>query len=177
MTEGPRAALQPALRYTFGLTKAMRHLLILTALCTAVTAASQSTLPTGATMKVTPGKESKAAALDTPGTPGSVTIIEAAGVKELMAEHAKREHVLKGYRLQIFLNADRKQAETLRAQFLQKHPDVPAYLSYQAPNFKVRVGDLLTRLEGEKLRAELKAEFPGCYIVPDEIEPPVLTEE
>jgi hypothetical protein len=154
----------------------MRHLLILTALCATMTAAAQSTLPTSATLKATPRKETKAA-VDTPGTPGSVTIIEAAGVKELMADHAKREHVLKGYRLQIYLNADRKQAETLRAQFLQKHPDVPAYLSYQAPNFKVRVGDLLTRLEGEKLRAELKAEFPGCYIVPDEIELPVLPEE
>lgn len=107
---------------------------------------------------------------------GTVTYVEQADVKDLMADYTKREHVLKGYRVQIFLNADRRQAETMRAQFLQKHPEVPAYLSYQAPNFKVRVGDLLTRLEGEKLRAELKAEFPGCYIVPDEIELPRLPE-
>ena len=93
-----------------------------------------------------------------------------------MTDYTKREHVMKGYRVQVFLNADRKQAESIRAQFLQKHPETPAYLSYQAPNFKVRVGDLLTRLEGEKLRAELKAEFPGCYIVPDEIELPRLPE-
>ncbi len=108
---------------------------------------------------------------------GKVTIAEDAAVTGLMTDYAKRHHVLKGYRVQIFLDADRRQAETMRAQFLQKHPDVPAYLSYQAPNFKVRVGDLLTRLEGEKLRAELKAEFPGCYIVPDEIELPRLPEE
>ena len=108
--------------------------------------------------------------------PGRVTIHEDEQVKALMADYTKREHVLKGYRVQVFLNADRKQAESIRAQFLQKHPETPAYLSYQAPNFKVRVGDLLTRLEGEKLRAELKAEFPGCYIVPDEIELPRLPE-
>lgn len=120
----------------------------------------------------------RAADVDTPviGAPGVVTFVEDPAVKALMADHVKREHVLKGYRVQIFLNADRRQAETMRAQFLQKHPEVPAYLSYQAPNFKVRVGDLLTRLEGEKLRAELKAEFPGCYIVPDEIELPRLPE-
>jgi len=108
---------------------------------------------------------------------GQVRIVEAPAVADLMADYAKRDHVLKGFRVQIFLNADRRQAETVRAQFLQKHPEVPAYLSYQAPNFKVRVGDLLSRLEGEKLRAELKAEFPGCYIVPDEIELPRLPEQ
>jgi len=120
----------------------------------------------------------RSAAVDTPltGAPGSVNIHQDARITALMEDYVKREHVLKGYRVQVFLNADRKQAETIRAQFLQKHPDVPAYLSYQAPNFKVRVGDLLTRLEGEKLRAELKAEFPGCYIVPDEIELPRLPE-
>lgn len=156
----------------------MRHFLILTALSATLGSTGQSTLPTGATLKESSAIQRKTAVQDTPvtGATGSVTIVESAGVKELMTAHAKREHVLKGYRVQVFLNADRKQAETVRAQFLQKHPEVPAYLSYQAPNFKVRVGDQLTRLEGEKLRADLKAEFPGCYIVPDEIELPVLLE-
>jgi hypothetical protein len=138
---------------------------------------AQSDLPRPGVMRTTT-VAARPATVDTPTStrPGAVTFVEDAEVKALMADYTKREHVLKGYRVQIFLNADRRQAETMRAQFLQKHPEVSAYLSYQAPNFKVRVGDLLTRLEGEKLRAELKAEFPGCYIVPDEIELPRLPE-
>ncbi len=145
-------------------------------LCTAAGLLAQVPKP-GPVKEVAVG-DRRSAPVDTPitGAPGAVTIHQDASITALMEDYAKREHVLKGYRVQVFLNADRKQAETIRAQFLQKHPDVPAYLSYQAPNFKVRVGDLLTRLEGEKLRAELKAEFPGCYIVPDEIELPRLPE-
>lgn len=140
-------------------------------------------LASGQVPKPSPAKdmsvpERRSNAVDTPGTraPGTITIQQDAKITALMTDYTKREQMMNGYRVQVFLNADRKQAESIRAQFLQKHPETPAYLSYQAPNFKVRVGDLLTRLEGEKLRAELKAEFPGCYIVPDEIELPRLPE-
>ena len=155
----------------------MRTLFTITLLPAFLGLNAQSDLPRpGAARSTTVA--GRPAAVDTPSTSqaGTVTFVEDPEVKDLMADYTKREHVLKGYRVQIFLNADRRQAETMRAQFLLKHPDVPAYLSYQAPNFKVRVGDLLTRLEGEKLRADLKAEFPGCYIVPDEIELPRLPE-
>ena len=63
-------------------------------------------------------------------------------------------------------------AEETRRTFLVHHPDVPAYLSYLAPNFRVRVGDLRDKLPAEKLRADLKDEFPGLYVVPDDIELP-----
>ena len=156
----------------------VRSAVALVGLCSTIMLFAQSNLPEPAPIRAASVAHGRPSAVDTPTTamPGRVTIHEDEQVKALMADYTKREHVLKGYRVQVFLNADRKQAESVRAQFLQKHPETPAYLSYQAPNFKVRVGDLLTRLEGEKLRAELKAEFPGCYIVPDEIELPRLPE-
>ena len=42
---------------------------------------------------------------------------------------------------------------------------------------RVRVGDLRDRREAERLRSTLRADHPGCYIVPDRIEPPALPEE
>lgn len=154
----------------------MRPPVLFLGLLTAQLALGQ--VPKPAPVKNMSVPERRSTAVDTPATrtPGTVTIHQDARITALMTDYTKHDHVLKGYRVQVFLSADRKQAETIRAQFLQKRPDVSAYLSYQAPNFKVRVGDLLTRLEGEKLRAELKAEFPGCYIVPDEIELPRLPE-
>lgn len=105
--------------------------------------------------------------------PGVVTVVESDRIKALMADYAASKRSLEGYRIQIFLG-DRAQAENTRRTFLLQHPDVPAYLSYLAPNFRVRVGDLRDRVEAEGLRENLKGEFPGLYVVPDLIELPKL---
>jgi hypothetical protein len=105
--------------------------------------------------------------------PGAVTVHESAKITALMTDYASHEHPLSGYRIQIFIG-DRNTAENMRRTFLLKHPDVPAYLSYLAPNFRVRVGDLRDRVTAEKLREEFNSEFPGSYVVPDAIELPRL---
>ncbi len=109
----------------------------------------------------------------TPPTPvtGQVRITTEPGIDRLMQEYRDLPTVRQGYRVQIYLG-DRKTAEETKRSFLQKHPDMPAYLSWLAPNFRLRVGDLRTRLEAERLLHELKALYPGSYIVPDAIEPP-----
>ncbi len=65
-------------------------------------------------------------------------------------------------------------AEEKKRSFLQKNPEIPAYLSWLAPNFRLRVGDVRTRLEAEHLLGQVKAAYPGSYIVPDEIGMPRL---
>lgn len=109
-------------------------------------------------------------------TPGVVTVVESERIKVFMADYAAHKRPLDGYRVQIFLG-DRAQAESTRRTFLLQHPDVPAYLSYLAPNFRVRVGDLRDRVEAEGVRENLKSEFPGLYVVPDQIELPKLPTE
>jgi len=94
-------------------------------------------------------------------------------VEQTMADYADRKHSQQGYRVQIFLG-DRRTAEDIKRSFLLKYPDRAAYLSWLAPNFRLRVGDLRTRLEAERLLRVLKMEYPGSYIVRDDIEPPAL---
>lgn len=110
---------------------------------------------------------------DTPVVQGpeAVTVHEPGRITALMELYATTRQPLKGYRVQVFLG-DRTKAEETRRQFMTHHTDTPAYLSYLAPNFRVRVGDLRTRLEADKLRDALREEYPGLYVVPDEIEPP-----
>ena len=79
-----------------------------------------------------------------------------------------------GYRVQIFFG-DRKEALKRKAEFANSYPDIPAYISYLAPNFRLRVGDFRTRLEAEKLKNAM--EYQGCYIVKDKIELPALSVE
>ena len=106
--------------------------------------------------------------------PGTIKVLESERIKTLMANYATKKQPLNGYRVQIFLG-DRSTAENTRRTFLLQHPDTPAYLSYLAPNFRVRVGDLRDRIAAEYLRESLRGEFPGLYVVPDEIEPPRLS--
>lgn len=109
--------------------------------------------------------------VDTLLTPreGDVKFTVQPRVATLLKDYANHEHSQNGYRVQIFLG-DRNTAESTKRSFLQRHPDVPAYLSWLAPNFRLRVGDLHTRLEAEHLLHELKTTYPGSYIVPDEVE-------
>ncbi len=82
-----------------------------------------------------------------------------------------------GYRLQLFSGsgtAARQQANDLRVEFMFQYPEVPAYLIYQSPNFKVRVGDCRTELEAVKLQRDLEYQYPGGFIVRDDIKFPKL---
>jgi hypothetical protein len=114
--------------------------------------------------------------VDTPlteGADGDIAITVPARIETLLEDYSEHKHPQKGYRVQIFLG-DRRTAEDTKRTFLQKNPDIPAYLSWLAPNFRLRVGDLRTRLEAERLLRDLRVTYPGSYIVPDEIEMPRL---
>jgi len=118
--------------------------------------------------------------VDTPSVaqvvPGDVTLRVAPGIDGTMEQFVEVKHIRKGYRVQVFLG-DRRTAEETKRTFLQKYPDTPAYLSWLAPNFRLRVGDLRTRLEAERLLRDMKVIFPGSYIVPDDIEMPRVAED
>jgi len=106
---------------------------------------------------------------------GRVKIIESNGIKAL--NELRKEYPAKpdGYRLQIYFG-DRKNAQEKRGSFIRKYPNAGAYISYLAPNFRLRVGDFRTRLECEKFKEEIGREYPGCYLVKDKIELPPLRE-
>ncbi|MGB6035228.1 MAG: SPOR domain-containing protein [Cryomorphaceae bacterium] len=104
---------------------------------------------------------------------GKVTVVEDARITEL--DSLKREYPGQqdGYRVQIFFGK-RQEALERKAEFADTHPHLPAYISYLAPNFRLRVGDFRTRIEGEKLKQEIDSDYPGCYLVKDKIEMPSL---
>jgi hypothetical protein len=120
-------------------------------------------------------------AVDTPFTNGPgqgaavgrVDVVMDPRIERAMGQYAERKHTQQGYRVQVFLG-DRRTAEETKRAFLLKYTDMPVYMSWLAPNFRLRVGDLRTRVEAERLLRDLKAAYPGSYIVRDEIEPPAM---
>lgn len=108
--------------------------------------------------------------------PGEITIIADPRIKSLDLKKAENPTKLDGYRVQIFFG-DRGKAQEMRGEFIRKYPNTKAYISYLAPNFRLRVGDFRTRIESEKFKNEVNRSFPGSYIVKDKIELPVLWDE
>jgi len=81
-----------------------------------------------------------------------------------------------GYRVQIMAKNDRKEALLEFENFQLKYPEVPIYLKYDSPNFKLRVGDFPSKVEAHYWFAKLQAEFPLLFIVPDKINPKQIIE-
>lgn len=159
-------------RHTFGLMTFMRVYLLLAFLLPLLVKAQEDAPP----VKLFEKHQGQRA--DTPTTalqkvqePGDIAIHADPRIDRLMQLHGEHKHTFKGYRVQIYLG-DRRTAEDTKRSFLQKHPELPIYMSWLAPNFRLRVGDIRTRLEAQRLLRDLRAEYPGSYIVPDEIEMP-----
>lgn len=86
----------------------------------------------------------------------------------------QQKQTIPGFRIQIFFGSNRQRAQDVKVDFSVKHADVSSYLTYQQPNFKVRVGDFRTRLEAQKFQKRMEGEFATSFIVSDEIKLPAL---
>ncbi|ASZ09790.1 SPOR domain-containing protein [Chitinophaga pendula] len=72
-----------------------------------------------------------------------------------------------GFRVQVITTNKRNEANEVKARVMQLYPDYRTYIDYQAPYFKVRVGDFKTREEAGELRERLTGLFPGgVFVVP-----------
>lgn len=77
----------------------------------------------------------------------------------------------KGYRIQVLNTTSRNDALSAKAKLLSLYPEHKTYLMYQAPYFKLRIGNFAERKEADDLRKELNKLFPtGVFVIPSEIE-------
>ncbi len=107
---------------------------------------------------------------------GTVKIYESPTIRLQMEKHletfAKKKGV-EGYRIQIFFGSSKsaqKLANETRADFISVHEDLKAYIEYNAPYFKVRVGNFRERSYALQLLQEISEEYPSAFVVKDIIE-------
>jgi len=88
--------------------------------------------------------------------------------------------LVSGYRIQIFsvsgVNSTDK-ANKERAEFLTDYPDIPIYIVYSTPDFKVRIGDFRTKLEAYFLLQSILEDYPFAFVVSDEVNIPTVPED
>lgn len=67
------------------------------------------------------------------------------------------------YKIQIFYGTI-SQAKSVVGEFKGSHPGWPITIEYQAPNYKVWVGDYRNRLEADRAFAKIKNTYESAFI-------------
>lgn len=76
-----------------------------------------------------------------------------------------------GYRIQVINSSDRNSVFAAKTKVYQQFPELKLYLMYQAPNYKLKVGNFRTQEEAEDYSKQLSRLFPsGVYVIRDTIE-------
>ena len=80
--------------------------------------------------------------------------------------------MVRGWRIQAANTQSRDEANAVKAEMLRRFPDQKAYLLYQSPNYRVRVGNFISQREGQQLLKMIRALYPqkGIYLVSDLVE-------
>lgn len=117
---------------------------------------------------------------------GSVTVIQSSLVDSVLRQYEglrlkimenPDNKAIPGYRIQIFFDSglnSSDRARQLRDEFLLKFPEIPAYVNWKAPNYRVRVGDFRNRLEAERTMQLIMADYPSAWVSKDEINFPLI---
>ena len=73
-----------------------------------------------------------------------------------------------GHRVQIYFdsgNNSKQRAYDIAEVFYKRYPDIPAYITFKEPYYRVRVGNFRTRLDADKLMSDLIRYFSGAFVV------------
>ncbi|GGH01153.1 hypothetical protein GCM10007415_41510 [Parapedobacter pyrenivorans] len=74
-----------------------------------------------------------------------------------------------GFRVQIYSGSDRTEAYAEQARFKKLYKDIDTYLSYEEPNYRVKVGDFRSRSEAQDLMQGLRRQFHNVFVFTEEI--------
>jgi hypothetical protein len=90
-------------------------------------------------------------------------------INEVTTRDSRRN--IPGYRIQVANSNDRNQVFAIKTRIYQAYPELKPYLIYQAPNYKLKVGNFKTSEEAEPYLQKLTQDFPsGVFLVHDIIE-------
>ena len=101
---------------------------------------------------------------------GSVTSINEKGINALVRKYEnilKAKNGVDGWRVQIMFKTKKAEIQQLKIAFIKLYPEIPAYLEYDTPYYRVRVGNCRTKLEAIKIQNQISKNFPGAYPVPE----------
>lgn len=100
-------------------------------------------------------------------------IVETPEISRMMEEFIKfnKEHqTLKGWRIQVLATTERRLMERTRAKFERMYSDYTLEFEHNNPYYLLKTGSYMNRNDALPLLHKLQRDFPGAFLVNEEIE-------
>ena len=90
-------------------------------------------------------------------------------INEITTRNSRRSAA--GYRILIVSSNDRNKVIDAKTKMYREFPELKAYMMYQSPFFRLKVGNFRERTDAEEYLSEIQRIYPtGVYVVTDTIE-------
>ncbi len=101
--------------------------------------------------------------------PSSHVNDQVAVLMDTVASVNKNIKYAQGYRFLAYNGSERQTVMNLRKSILNRVPEEKDYLTYQQPNFKLKVGDFFSRIEAQQVLNKIQDLVPNAQIVQEQI--------
>ena len=101
---------------------------------------------------------------------GIITIHDHAGAGDLVNKDIffnKQHSQLPGYRIQIIASPKLQDIKDAKSSFLGNYSDFKATIVFEAPNYKLRVGNYQNRFDANRDLQEIVTDYPNAFICKD----------
>lgn len=76
---------------------------------------------------------------------------------------------VRGFRVQIFSGSSRSDAYAVESKFQSSYKDIGSYVTYDEPNYRVKVGDFRSRSEATRFMRELRAQYSNVFVFTEDV--------
>ena len=102
-------------------------------------------------------------------TPTNHVNNQVAALMDTLANHNKAIRYAKGYRILAYSGTARKAWLDMRDAIVKRVPEERDYPIYTQPNYRLKIGDYLTRVEAQQVLLRIKDITPNAMIIADQI--------
>jgi hypothetical protein len=112
--------------------------------------------------------------------PGEYTVHQDDRIDRLVEKYTSlnaENPTITRYRIQVFSSSKRQKVLKKKSELQQQYPDYDYQLIYEAPYFKLRVGNYQDIWEAKRVRHKLSEEIKNAFIVKEKRKPDELEED
>lgn len=85
--------------------------------------------------------------------------------------YLENSRTMPGFRISVINTNDRIKAMDIKSRIMKEIPEHKTYFIYQAPVFKVQIGNFKTRAEADAVLKQIQRFYPmGMIVIPSNIE-------
>jgi len=85
------------------------------------------------------------------------------------AEKCATQQKIMGYKIQVLYTKDRNAAEKVKNHFAKNFPSLTVELRYNAPDYKILVGDYFTKQSASSDLKRIQRTYPSAFSIQDRI--------